>query len=94
MKMNDIATDRHDNRVLSLTAFILFIVGVFLPIFRVTFRGVDISSATILIAVGAEILALVFGLISWKRRLGKVAAIGAAIICLLGTVNLIRFYLT
>ena len=93
MNTNDIATDKQASRVLSRSAFILFIVGVFLPLFRVAFRGVDITSTAIFIGVAAEILALVFGIMSRRSQLGKVAAIGAAIVCLIGGVNLVRFYL-
>ena len=94
MNTNAIATDKRANPTLALTAFVLFVVGVVLPLLRVTFRGTDISAITILIAVGAEIVALILGCISWRRRLGKIAAVGAAIVCVLGIVNLVRFYLT
>ena len=42
-------------------------------------------------AIGAEILAIVFGLLSWRARLSKVAVTGALILFTLGTVNYIRF---
>ena len=83
MNRNDIATEKRDDRVLSLTAFILFLVGFFLPLF-----------GTIYIGCGAVLLALIFGLPSWRRRLGKIAAIGAGVICVIGIINLIRFYWT
>ena len=81
MNTKDMATEKRDDRVLSLTAFILFLAGFFLPLF-----------GFIIIGCSALLLALLFGLLSWRRRLGKIAAIGAGVTCLIGVINLIRFY--
>jgi len=81
MNTKDIEPKKRDDHVLSLTAFILFLAGLFLPLIGLIFIG-----------CGAVLLALVFGLMSWRRRLGKIAAIGAGMICVIGIINLIRFY--
>jgi hypothetical protein len=94
MKTNPIISHDQTGRGLSVAAFVLFIIGIFLPFLRVTFRDTNLSSVMIFSAVGAEILALAFGAISSRWRLGKIAFIGAGIVCLLGIVNLIRFYLS
>jgi hypothetical protein len=86
-----ISEKRH---ALSVVAFVLFVIGIFLPFLRVTFRDTNISSIAIFSGVAAEILALIFGAISSRSRLGKIAFIGAGIVCLLGVVNLVRFYLS
>ena len=87
--MTDTRTDNRDDRALSLAAFVLFLAGFFLPILCWAFRLPD---PLLFAACGAELLALVFGVMTWRRRLGKIAAIGAAIFCLLGVTNLILFY--
>ena len=89
MKMTDTSTDKRDDRTLALAAFILFLVGFFLPFLCWTFRLPD---ALLFAACGAELLALAFGVMSWRWRLGKIATIGAALFCLLGITNLILFY--
>lgn len=88
MNTNDTTTDRRDNRALSLTAFILFLVGFFLPFLSLAFRFPD---PLLFAALGAELLALIFGLMSWRFRLGKTAVIGAVVFFLVAIVNFIRF---
>ena len=94
-------TDKSDNRVLALTAFILFLIGFFLPfltiVLMVLFRpfhgalSLVFAALTVLPAV-AELLALMFGLMSWRSKLGKTAAFGAVLFWTLYVINLFRFY--
>jgi hypothetical protein len=39
----------------------------------------------------AMVLALIFGIMSWRQRLGKIATIGAMVLCLISIINLILF---
>lgn len=101
MNTNSTTTDKSDNRILALTAFILFLLGFFLPLlvlFTILFFRPFLAAASLLLialnflACGAELLALVFGLMTWRLKLGKVATIGAVLFWILFVVNLFRFY--
>ena len=90
MKTTEISTDKRDSWALSFTAFILFLVGLFLPFISMAVRRPD---ALLIAAAAAMILALIFGIMTWRQRLGKIATIGAAVLCLISVINLILFSL-
>lgn len=79
----DNSNEKQDDRALAITAFVLFLAGFLLPrILHLT--GEDQAAGVVM-----EILALIFGVMSRRQRLGKIAAIGAAIFCALGIINFI-----
>ena len=98
MNTDNTAADKSDNRVLALTAFILFLIGFLLPflilVLFVFFRPFAGALALVLtfLPFGAELLALVFGLMSWRLKLGKTATVGAVLFWVIYVINLIRFY--
>jgi hypothetical protein len=77
-----------DNRILSIAAFALFISGVVSPFFPRVFGSDDVA---VIFGIIATVLALILGLLGRSFLLGKVAAIGALIVCVIGTINYIRF---
>ena len=90
MKTTNNSTDKRNGWALSLTAVILFLAGLFLPFVSVAGRP---PNGFMIAAPAAMILALIFGAMTWKQRLGKIATIGAAALCLLSIINAIRFFL-
>lgn len=77
-----------DKRVLSITAFTLFICGIIAPFIPGVFGSDDVA---IIFGIIATIHALILGILGRSFLLGKVAAIGALIVCVIGTFNYIRF---
>jgi uncharacterized protein YacL len=77
-----------DKRILSITAFGLFVCGVIAPFFSRVFGSDDVA---VIFAIIAMILALIFGILGRTFLLGKVAMIGALVACLICTINFIRF---
>ena len=81
--MNHTATAAFESKHRSLPPIALFslLVGFVLPFLCWTFW---LPKIFLLIACGAEILAIVLGLIAWRRWLARIAVVGAAAFCLLG----------
>jgi uncharacterized membrane protein len=79
-----------DKRILSITAFALFICGVVAPFVPGAF-GFGSEDLAVDFAMIATVLALILGFVGRIFLLGKVAAIGALIVCVIGTINYIRF---
>jgi hypothetical protein len=77
-----------DKRILSITAFVLFICGLVTPLVQGVFSSEDVA---IIFAIVATVLALILGILGRSFFLGKVAAVGALIVCVIGTINYIRF---
>jgi hypothetical protein len=77
-----------DRRILSVTAFALFVCGVFAP-FVPRFFGS--GGLAFVFAIVSMSLALILGILGRIFLLGKVAAIGALIVCVIGTINYICF---
>lgn len=77
-----------DKRILSITAFALFISGIVAPFVGGLFGSED---AAVIYAIISTVLALVLGLLGRSFLLGKVAWIGALIMCVVGTVNYILY---
>ena len=78
-----------DKRILSVTAFALFVCGIIAPFLPRVFGSDDVA---VIFAIIATILALIFGVLSRTFLLGRVAMIGALIVCVIGTINLVRFH--
>ena len=78
-----------DKRILSTTAFALFICGVVAPFVPRIFGSEDIA---VVFAIVGMVLALILGILGRIFLLGKVAAVGALIVCVIGTINYIRFH--
>ena len=89
MKTTNISTDKRDGWALSLAAFILFLAGLLLPFVSMAGRPPD---GFLIAAPAAMILALIFGAMTWRQRLGKIATIGATVLCLLSVINAVRFF--
>jgi hypothetical protein len=77
-----------DKRILSIAAFALLLVGVFAPLMPRFFPSGDVA---VIAGIAAIVLALLFGFIGRDFLLGRVAAIGALILCLVGGVNYVGF---
>jgi hypothetical protein len=77
-----------DKRILSIAAFALFICAVVAPFFPRVFGSDDVA---VIFALLATVLALILGFLGRSFLLGKVAAIGALIVCVIGTINYVRF---
>ena len=77
-----------DKRILSITAFTLFICGMVAPFVPTAFGSEDIA---VVFTIVATVLALILGILGRIFLLGKVAALGALIVCVIGTINYIRF---
>jgi len=91
MTTTSICTKKQDSRILAVAAFVLFFVGLFVPFLCMAFYLHD----SLLYPSGiANVLALIFGILAWQHRLAKIAAIGAALICVLAIVQLVLFYAT
>ena len=69
------------NKSWPLIALVLFLVGFLLPILCWTFW---LPKAVLFAACGAELLAFILGLVTWRRRLARIAVIGSMIFFLLG----------
>jgi hypothetical protein len=89
--MNTPTSPKREECTLSRAAFGQFLLGFLLPFVSLSFRKPD---GLIFAACAASILAVIFGALSWRCRLGKIAATGAGLVCVLGLVNLIRFFST
>jgi hypothetical protein len=77
-----------DKRILSITAFALFIGGVVAPFVPTVFGSDDIAVA---FAIVMTILALILGFLGRSFLLGKVGMIGALVVCLIGGINYVLF---
>jgi hypothetical protein len=71
-------SERRSAKALSLAAFILFLIGFILPLFRFV---LILPWALIGVAWSADFVAMVLGVMTWRRNLSKIAAIGAAVLC-------------
>jgi hypothetical protein len=81
-----------DRRILSITAFAMFILGIIAPFLGQILGMEDLAVIFTLVAM---VMALVLGIFGRSFVLGKVAMIGALVVCVLGTIlstiNYIRF---
>jgi uncharacterized membrane protein len=80
-----------DKRILSIVAFFMFISGIVAPFAPRIFGSDDIA---VIFAIVAMSLALIFGVLGRSFLLGKVATIGALIVCVIGTINYVGFRLS
>ena len=91
MKTTEISTShKRKSWTLSLVAFILFLIGLFLSFISMAVRQPE---KLLMAAAFALFLALIFGVMTWSKKLGKIGAIGAADLCSLAVIRSILFYL-
>jgi len=79
----------NQKKILPVVAFVLFLTGIVLPFVSRSFAS---SSAPVALAVVASILSLILGLNTHSFLLGRIAWVGALVVCVLGTINAIRFF--
>lgn len=80
---------RH-KRIISIVAFVFLLAAIALP-FRAAIHESSASDALITLAIIALVLAIVFGFLGRCFLLGRIAWIGALILCMIGAVNYVRF---
>jgi hypothetical protein len=89
MTTDNTTTKERDNRALAVTGFGLLLIGLFIPFLCAALRLPD---ALLYASCAALILALIFGIVAWPRRLAKVTTIGAGLLCLLAIVQFFLFF--
>ena len=80
--------ETNDKNFLARLSLILFVIGITSPFLLMILTREDVAMG---FGVVTEILALVFGVISWKHRFGKIAVIGVCILIAISGVRYIAY---
>ena len=78
--------DKTSKRTFGHIALALFIIGLLLPFLIAAISSVDLAMG---FGVVSEILALIFGILGWQTKTGKVAVIGFIVLILFTGINYI-----
>ena len=77
-----------DGKFLSRISITLFTIGLLVPFIIGNFSSLEIAIG---FGVVCEVLALVFGLLTWNQKLGKISTIGVSVLMLISAFNFVIF---